>query len=53
MVDDWPIREAVGVAQISQVVAVAPHLVHDLGVAHRRAVYVLVDRMAVLHQPLG
>ena len=52
MVDNRPIREAVGVAQVSQVVAVAPHLVRDLGVAHGWTVYVLVDRVAVLHQPL-
>ena len=50
MVDERPVREAACVAQVAQVVAVAPQLLGQLGVGHRRAGRVLVDRVAVLCQ---
>lgn len=52
MVDDRPVRKALRVAEVPQVVTMAPELVRDLGIADRRAVHVLVDSMVVLHQLL-
>lgn len=52
MVQDGPVRKAVGVAQIAQVVAVAPHLILQLGVGQGRASHMLVHQRVVLRQPL-
>ena len=49
MVHDGPVREAV-IAEIAQVVAVAPHLLLQLRVADRRAGHVLIHGMRVLRQ---
>ena len=52
MVNDGPLAEAVSIAQVAQVVSVAEHLVRYLWVPNWRAVHVLVDCVAVLHQLL-
>ena len=49
MVHNGPVGEAL-VAQVAQVVAVAPHLLAQLRVADRRAGHVLVHRVRVLRQ---
>lgn len=48
MVDNGPFTEAVGVTQIAQIISVAEHLIRDFRIAHRGAVNVLVDCVAVL-----
>lgn len=52
MVHDGPLAEALCIAQVAQVVAVAEHLVCDLRVPHRRAVHVIIHCTAVLDQLL-
>ena len=53
VVHNVPITEALGVAQVAEVVAVAPHLVCQLRVADGRAVHVVVYGVIALCQPLG
>ena len=52
MLHNGPVSKAL-VAEVAQVVAVAPHLLPELRVAHRRADHVLVRRMRVLLQLPG
>ena len=52
VLDDGPVSKAL-VAEVAQVVAVAPHLLPELRVADRRADHVLVHRMRVLLQLPG
>ena len=49
MLHDGPVSKAL-IAQVAQVVSVAPHLLLELGVAHGRADHVLVNRMRMLLQ---
>lgn len=53
MVDDGPVGEALGVAEVSQVVAVAEQFVRDFGVAHWGAVHMVIHSLVALHQALG
>ena len=53
VIHDLPFAEALRVAQVAQIVAVAPNLIGQLRVAHRRAVHILVDCVVVLRQLLG
>ncbi len=52
MVNDVPLPEALCVAQVAQVVAVAPHLIGEFWVAHRRAVDIVIERVIALRQLL-
>ncbi len=53
MVHNGPVGEALGVAEVAQVVAVAEQLIGDLGVAHGGTVHMVVHRLVALDQTLG
>ena len=53
VIDDGPVWERHGVTQVAKVVAVAPQLLSQLGVADRRTGHVLIHRMRMLRQPRG
>ena len=53
MVHEGPVWEAICIAQIAQVVAVAPHLMPQFWVDYWRTGHVIVQNRVVLRQPPG
>lgn len=53
MVHNRPVRKAILITQVAQVVAVAPHLFCELRVGHGGASHILPHSVAMLHQPLA
>ena len=53
MICDGPLREPAPIAQIAEVVSVAPDLIRELWVPNRRAGHIFVDSVTVLSQLAG
>lgn len=53
MVNYVPVSKTLGIAEVAQVVAVAPYLIRQLRIAHRGTVHIVVDCVVALGKLLG